>query len=331
MDKIDFVIPWVDGSDMEWLKQKAEYSGQTLQGNEVERFRNWDQLKYWFRGVEKFAPWVNKVHFITCGHVPSWLNLEHPKLHWVRHEDYIPAEYLPVFSANPIELNIHRIEGLSEKFVYFNDDFFLINHVYPSNFFCGKVPCGTVGLSVTGQVSPTYAGILYTCYSFINKHFSSREVMKEHLMKFLHPANGLKRNFLTLLLLPYCRDFFPGLYTSHAPNAFLKSTLKEIWAEDPAALHDTCMHRFRTSTDLAQNIILWWQWCKGQVVPQNGQKLSTYLTVLSPDDQIVQTICNQATPIVIINDDWVDDFERKKAVINGAFDTLFGEKSSFEL
>ena len=330
MEKIDFVIPWVDGSDPEWLKEKARYSGRTLTGNELERFRDWDQLKYWFRGVEKFAPWVNKIHFITCGHVPEWLNLDHPKLHWVKHEDYIPSEYLPVFSSNPIELNIHRIDGLAEKFVYFNDDFFLIDQVKPEDFFRRGLPCSSPGLAVTGQVSPSYAGILYSCYSFINKHFSSRQVMKKHIYKFLHPANGVKRNLITLLLLPYCTEFFPGFYTSHAPNAFLKSTLEEIWEKDADALHETCTHRFRSHTDLAQNIISWWQWCKGQVAPQNSRKLSTYLTVLSPDEQIVQTLCNQITPIMVLNDDHVDDFERKKAVINGAFNMILGEKSSFE-
>lgn len=330
MEKIDFVVPWVDGGDPEWLREKAKYSGTALTGNGVERFRDWDQLKYWFRGVETFAPWVNKIHFITCGHVPEWLNLDHPKLNWVRHEDYIPKEYLPVFSCNPIELNLHRIEGLSEQFVYFNDDLFLIDHIKPTDFFRSGLPCSSPGLAVTGMVSQTYSGILYACYSFINKHFDSRQVMKKQFFKFLHPANGLKRNALTLLLMPYCLEFFPGLYSSHAPNAFLKETFKEIWEADPDALHKTCTHRFRTSEDLAQNIFLWWQWCKGQVVPFNARHFSTYLTVLSPDEELVDTITKHPTPVVIINDDKDADFERKKAVINGAFDMILGKKSSFE-
>ncbi|MBQ6357217.1 MAG: capsule biosynthesis protein CapK, partial [Solobacterium sp.] len=38
------------------------------------RFKDWGLFKYWFRGVEKFAPWVNKIYFITWGHVPTWLD-----------------------------------------------------------------------------------------------------------------------------------------------------------------------------------------------------------------------------------------------------------------
>lgn len=330
MDKIDFVVPWVDGGDPEWIKQKSQYSGQTLTGNETERFRDWDQLKYWFRGVEKFAPWVNQIHFITCGHIPEWLNTDHPKLHWVRHEDYIPAEYLPVFNANPIELNIHRIENLSEKFVYFNDDFFLINHVKPTDFFRGNIPCSNAGLGITGIVHPVFAGILHNDRNVVNRNFNSKKVILANLWKWVHPCYGFKRNLQTLCLIPFCTSFFPGFYNSHGPNAFLKSTFNEVWEAEGDRLRNTCKNRFRSYFDVNQYAFLWWQWCKGQFVPQDVRKMSTYLTVLMPDEQIINTITGQSTPIVILNDDWVDDFERKKVAINGAFDTILGEKSSFE-
>ena len=99
------------------------------------RYRDWETLRYWFRGVEKFAPWVNKIYFVTCGHVPSWLNLDADKLVHVKHSDYIPEEYLPTFSSHPIELNVNRIRGLSEHFVYFNDDTFLCRSIPKEIFY----------------------------------------------------------------------------------------------------------------------------------------------------------------------------------------------------
>ena len=104
MEKIDFVIPWVDNTEPEWQKSFETYLPQSSHSSDTReiRYRNWENLKYWFRGVEKFAPWVNKVHFITCGHKPDWLNLNAPKLHFVKHSDYIPSEYLPTFSTRPI-------------------------------------------------------------------------------------------------------------------------------------------------------------------------------------------------------------------------------------
>ncbi|MBR6159158.1 MAG: Stealth CR1 domain-containing protein, partial [Lachnospiraceae bacterium] len=127
--KIDFVITWVDGNDPEWRKEKEKYSGKTTGDDREKRYRDWELLRYWFRGVENCAPWVNKIHFVTCGHLPDWLDTGHPKLNIVNHKDYIPEQYLPTFSCRPIELNLHRIPGLSDDFVYFNDDMFLLRPV----------------------------------------------------------------------------------------------------------------------------------------------------------------------------------------------------------
>ena len=68
---------------------------------------------------------VRRIHFVTWGHLPSWLNKEHPKLNIVNHKDFIPEKYLPTFNSHAL-WNMHRIPGLAENFVYFNDDMFLI-------------------------------------------------------------------------------------------------------------------------------------------------------------------------------------------------------------
>lgn len=331
MEKIDIVIPWVDGNDPEWRAIKKKYSNKEDYGNNEERFREWDLLKYLFRGVEKYAPWINRIHFITCGHLPSWLNINHPKLHIVNHSDYIPAEYLPTFSANPIELNIHRIEGLSEKFIYFNDDLYIINSLSPDDFFDGDIPRSTAGLSIPGQVSPEFGSTLLMDYEVINRNFKSREVIRQQFGKFVNLKYGLKRNLQTILLLPYCAQFFPGFYNAHGPNAFLKSTLCEVWEKEEKKLKESCFNRFRAPCDLNQYVFLWWQWCKGQIVPQDVRKIFTYLTVLTPDKEIVDTIRAQSTPIIAINDTWCEDFEKKKAVLHQAFDSILSEKCKFEL
>ena len=149
MDKdnfdIDFVIPWVDGSDPEWRNRKREYcksiSGYSDLDDREERYRDWGLLPYWFRGIEKFAPWVRKIFFICDQDPPAWLNRQNNKLIIIRHEDYLPDEYRPAFSSHPIELNIHRIYGLSERFVYFNDDTFLNKPVKTNKFFKNNLPC----------------------------------------------------------------------------------------------------------------------------------------------------------------------------------------------
>ena len=95
---IDFVVTWVDMDDPVWKEEFHRYSGKIDNSvNEVSeaRFRDYGFLKYWFRGVAKFAPWVRKVHFVTSGQKPDWLDETHPKLNLVSHEDYIPQNTYP--------------------------------------------------------------------------------------------------------------------------------------------------------------------------------------------------------------------------------------------
>ena len=122
-EKIDFVVLWVDGNDPDFIREKNKYTSNSLQvdndGDNLHRYRDYGTFNYWFRMVEKHAPWVNNIYLITNGQKPEWLNLNHPKLKWVRHSDFMPEEYLPTFNSAAIELNLHRIEGLSENFVFF--------------------------------------------------------------------------------------------------------------------------------------------------------------------------------------------------------------------
>lgn len=183
---IDFVIPWVDGNDPEWRREKNMYSGNNTSFSSEkdirdERYRDWDNLQYWFRGVEKFAPWVRKIHFVTWGHLPKWLNTKHPKLHIVNHTDYIPAQFLPTFNSHTIEWNFHNIEGLSQNFVYFNDDIFVLQKVEPKDFFKHGKPVDMLALqpdvaNADDQVMP---------YIYLNnamvlaKYFDKRSNMKK--------------------------------------------------------------------------------------------------------------------------------------------------------
>lgn len=145
-----------------------------------ERYRDWDNLKYWFRGVERYAPWVNKIYFVTCGQIPEWLNTENPKLVCINHSDYMKEEYLPTFSSHPIELNLYRIGDLSEKVVYFNDDMFLINKVKPEDFFVNDKPVYTPILHAVLPLATSNSEIMSHIYinmvTAINRNFSKKKV-----------------------------------------------------------------------------------------------------------------------------------------------------------
>ena len=144
---VDFVVAWVDGNDPEWQRRKNKRLGLPDSDVREARYRDWDLLRYWFRGVEAFAPWVRKVHFICDQEPPAWLNAEEEKLHVTRHEDFIPARFLPTFSSHPIELNSFRIPGLSSRFVYFCDDMYLIRPMKETDFFRKGLPVDCAGLN----------------------------------------------------------------------------------------------------------------------------------------------------------------------------------------
>ena len=88
--------------------------------------------------------------------MPKWLNTNHPKLNIVKHSDYIPSQYLPTFNSHTIELNIHRIKGLSEFFVYFNDDMFLTRRAKPTEFFKNNLTVNQPGVAKVPDDTPAW-------------------------------------------------------------------------------------------------------------------------------------------------------------------------------
>ena len=327
--KIDFVIPWVDGADPQWRTEKAAYSGvkgDADDGREI-RFRDWELLKYWFRGVEKYAPWVNKIHFITWGHLPTWMNTAHQKLHIVNHRDYIPEQYLPTFSSHTIELNMHRIKGISEQFVYFNDDIFILKELKESDFFQNGKPCDLCVLNAITPRLGEFSPILLRTTSYINKHFNKRSGVKKHLSKWFSPKYG-KLLIRTLCLLPW--TFYTGFYNHHLAVPYRKQTLETVWQAEPEILDSTCRHRFRNDTDVNQYIFRYWQLAAGEFVPH--AVLGKYVNLKSDNTAVYQTIRKRKVKLYCINDkDEGFDFQSVKQELITEFETIFPEKSSFEL
>ena len=76
---IDFVVTWVDGADPKWLKKRNIFEDGNMDDKSETRFRDYNLFNYWFRAVEKYAPWVNKIYLVTDNQIPEWLNVDHRK------------------------------------------------------------------------------------------------------------------------------------------------------------------------------------------------------------------------------------------------------------
>ena len=327
LNPIDIVIPWVDGNDPEWQQDRDRYCADEGENRSVIRYRDWGLMPYWFRAIERFAPWVRTVHLVTWGHLPPWLKVDHPKLHVVFHRDYLPEDALPTFNSNAIELNMHRIEGLSEQFIYFNDDMFLIKPHQPEDFFQNGMPCDDAILS---PVMPVYgeeiSRISLNNMFVINKHFPKQETITAHRSKFLNPKYG-KQLLRTLCLLPW--RHFPGFFNDHLPQAFLKSTFETVWQQENELLSQVTRNRLRDyHHDVNQWLMRYWQLCQGKFVPVSpGRGLVYHVS----DADVEQTIRNQRTGMVCLNDSDVDDFERLQKKLEEAFQAILPEKSTFEI
>ncbi|XP_072629410.1 N-acetylglucosamine-1-phosphotransferase subunits alpha/beta isoform X4 [Canis lupus baileyi] len=100
------------------------------------RFEDNEELRYSLRSIERHAPWVRNIFIVTNGQIPSWLNLDNPRVTIVTHQDvFRNLSHLPTFSSPAIESHIHRIEGLSQKFIYLNDDVMFGKDVWPDDFY----------------------------------------------------------------------------------------------------------------------------------------------------------------------------------------------------
>lgn len=329
---IDFVVTWVDGNDEKWRFKKAKYDGSINTSkysmNSEKAYREWGTFKYWFRGVEKFAPWVNKVYLVTDNQKPDWLNIDSDKLVLIDHKEIINNDFLPVFSANPIESNIHRIPGLSEHFVFFNDDMYLTAPVSPDDFFSDEgLPKYNTALAPitterygTGHFQMNDMGI-------ITSHFTRKEILKNG--QFFSPKQGIKQIVKTLLYSN--AKFICGFWESHLPYPLLKSTFELVWEKESDALNKTSSNRFRDPSDTNVWLFKYWQIASGKYAV-GDVNLGSIFYLENADNKLWDTIVSKKFRIMCINDGY--NIQNEELVRNNfinALNNLLPEKSSFEL
>lgn len=235
MEKIDLVYLWVDGNDPEWqnkrdkvlAKRGVEVNRQSLSKG---RFVDNEELKYSLRSVEMYAPWVNRIYIVTDDQTPAWLNTEHPKIQMVSHRDILPAEALPTFNSHAIEMSLTNIEGLSERFLYANDDTFFAKPVTPDFFYTPKgLPIARFSRYISRQKTP-YLTVLA----------KARELIYSKYGKCYH------RN-------PH-----------HNIDAYLKSDVEACNREFEELVEQTRRRPFRTTDDLQRIVWLYWALARGR-------------------------------------------------------------------
>ena len=332
---IDVVLYWVDERDTKWQEIKERYFAVEKPDRRSDsriRYQGWDNLKYLFRGIEAFMPWIHRVYFVTCGQKPEFLNENSEKLVLVNHDEFMPSKYLPTFNSSAIEMNFHRINGLSENFIIFNDDMFPIRPVSEEYYFIDNLPCDEAveNIITTAAFGPVGEMARYSTINnmfIINRHFRKRQVQEQF------PYKWFNTKYEELLerteSLKYWNDF-PGFYDPHVPSGLKKSVMQEIWNAEEEALDKSCQSRFRSYRDVTQYVVRYWQLCSGEFVPRKTVGRPFFVDGKNYMNA-VNAIKEQSMPVVCINENCEGaEFETIKAEVNSALDLVLPNKSSFE-
>jgi hypothetical protein len=227
--EVDAVITWVDGSDPDWLERKQKFLGPKLHasvavdGASQQRWLDQDTLRFVLRSIDRFMPWIRHIHLVTDGQKPSWLKTG-DKVRVVHHEDFFASHVaLPTFNSQVIESQLHLVPGLSEHFIYFNDDVILTRSAKISDYFFAN-------------------GI---CKFYPGKHESRR------LGKYV-PGVSTNAAFSNLQSLMKGKAWAEiARRCKHQPFALRRSVLDEMSIMYRGAYETLGQHRFRSLNDVA--------------------------------------------------------------------------------
>ncbi len=291
---MDIVITYVNGVDPEW---QADYSRYTNTPLLEKRFRDWGTLRYLFRGIEKNMPFIRKVHLVVSqeSQVPEWI--DRSQVNIVLHSDIIPAEYLPTFNCNPIEMHLHRIKGLDEEYLYFNDDIFPMKPCKPEDFF--RNGYGILGMS---------------------RHIFAFGMFKQ----ICHNSNRVARKALGL------GPSLTFLRPQHVCTPMLRSECEALYKKVKSDIQES-LTRTRQGNNLNQYLFLDYMYLRGRLINERLSKKHFSLGIVS--EKKLQRFLERPTHMLTcINDVQMSEerYTMLRRTLLETFGRIFPEKSKYE-
>ena len=240
MKSIDAVVTWVDGYNVEYKKKidkhltsSTNYKKHYLQANEIE---------YCVKSILKFAPFVRRIFIVTDNQKPSFKGLEdlivNNKVKIVDHKEIFKGyeKYLPTFNIRSIDAVLYRIEDLSETFVYFNDDMFLINKIREEDWFLKNKAV------LMGKWAKSYSE-------------NPIKLLSEKFKKII----GVRPSFNASQskagkICGFKKEYFKSY---HSARPQIKSLIKDFYNSNPEALIDQIKYKFRNSEQFMPYSLCW--------------------------------------------------------------------------
>ena len=292
---MDAIVTYVDGLDPMWQQDYERTVGKKILDK---RFRDWGTLKYHFRGLEKFMPFIDRIHLVVAreSQVPAWVNRK--TVNVVLHKDIMPAESLPTFNSSMIEMFLHRIPGLTERFLYFNDDMYTVKPCKFEDFFPDGVPA------------------MKFAHNFL--YFGDFRYLVHHSDSLARKALGMPES---------CRYVRP----QHTASPMLKSQCDELYAKVQPEIMAS-LSPLRTRANYNQYLFLDYMYYQGKA---RSRKLSNkhFSLAASSIDKICDFLRNPSRKMVCINDVHMtnDKFLFCREKLLAAFEEILPEKSRYEL
>ena len=239
MYPIDMVYCWCDGNDPAFKQRKNFYlekEGAVYEEDSIgdHRFVDNEELRYSLRSLEMYAPWIRHVFIVTDRQVPKWLNTDYEKVTVVDHSEIMPKELIPCFSSDVIERHIVNIPGLSEHFLYANDDCFFGRALTPDFFF-----------TQTGKP------IVYVKYY---EKFRCIQDRQDFEQKYEKAPSWMKENMNSWRLLyeNYGEKAFYVL--SHTIDGYTKTLFKAVLKRYDTEFKKIAGKRFRDDEEISRNL-----------------------------------------------------------------------------
>ena len=316
--KIDVVYLWKDDSDESWISRErsdldsiedAFFVNQKQYYSEHAKLVL-DDLRYSTRSLEKYFKDLGHIYIVTDGQRPHWLLRGCEGVTIIDTTDIFDDEsYLPSYNSQAMESYLYNIEGLSDEFIYLNDDFYLNSSMQASDFFLPNGnPRVRLGRGLSPKGEPTNCEDADT-----SAHKNSNETLDTRF-----------KNEIRLTVM-------------HRPYSLTKSLMKECLKRFPEEFHQTRKSRFRSITMYALHNCLIPYACyyegRAELIPPSILEKDMYVWTndLKENERHARELIKRRHEGFCIQEDRAVDLSPASVKqFHEMMETLYPEKSRFE-
>ena len=321
---IDLVYLWCEDNPErvklrnEWKEKLGIMKNKNTNSRRIvskARFISNDELKYSLRSVEKYAPWVRNIYIVTDNQVPKWLNLNHPKIKIIDHRQIMPDSARPNFNAFAIEFAIVNIPGLSEHFLYANDDMMFYRNVEPGDFFKDGKPIYVLGGKMPKKMTQeeNYPIAIDNSYKIITAKFGN-----DYWQIRRWPHHNVDPYTKTNILNVH-RDFKEGIDATINSHFRSNENLHRPIYTYYSILSGNGYYKLKSSGEPYN----WKAVLKGEFV-----RISSYFTIM--DILKLKKRLESKKPKMFCTNDTQDVTDENRANYRGVMEQIFPDKSAFE-